>query len=413
MKRTQWILLAIMFSVVIGAVLYRQYRFYRTPADRLAQEFDVRTDDFMTNDPGTSSPITQPLSNIRITNGVRHSIPLDDIISGGPPKDGIPSIDTPKFENKANADQYLSDDGFGLLVEVKGTARFYPYQILVWHEIVNDTIEGVPLLVTYCPLCFTGIVFERTIDKQPVEFGTSGKLWNSNLLMYDRKTDSLWSQALGESVVGEKTGEKLVHYPSLTMSWADVKNTFAEVEVLSRSTGAVRDYTQDPYGSYYTNNSALFFPVANTDTRLPSKELIYGMRAGDARKAYAEKDVQEAGVINDVVGNTSVVVFFDTEKNAVRSFDRDLLAGENNKAEIFEFKIEEGVLVDKKTGQIVTFDGDLVDKETGKTKVELATEAQGDVGCHFCALQPIVLENSFWFSWAATFPNTELYEQDK
>jgi len=141
---------------------------------------------------------------IAITDGVRHSIPLDEILSGGPPKDGIPSIDKPKFISIRDADEWLKEENeLGLALQIDGVKRFYPYRILVGHEIVNDIINGKRVLITYCPLCFTGIVFDPLIhvfsktsareQSERVEFGVSGKLWNSNLLMYDRKTDTLWS----------------------------------------------------------------------------------------------------------------------------------------------------------------------------------------------------------------------------
>lgn len=138
---------------------------------------------------------------VNVTNGVRHSVPLAEIIGGGPEKDGIPSIDEPKFVSITDA-TFLSDDELGIAVTLRDTAKFYPFQILVWHEIVNDEIEGQRILVTYCPLCRSGIVFDPLVSGERVEFGTSGKLWNSNLVMYDRKTDSLWSQILGEAIVG-------------------------------------------------------------------------------------------------------------------------------------------------------------------------------------------------------------------
>ncbi|MFN7088796.1 MAG: DUF3179 domain-containing (seleno)protein, partial [Candidatus Paceibacteria bacterium] len=151
---------------------------------------------------------------IMITNGVKHSIPLDAIMGGGPPKDGIPSIDHPKFISVQEASNFLSDEEPGIAIEIGKVNRFYPFQILVWHEIVNDLINDQRVLITYCPLCLSGIVFDPLVKGERVEFGTSGKLWNSNLVMYDRKTDSLWSQILGEAIVGEMTGTRLKVLPS-------------------------------------------------------------------------------------------------------------------------------------------------------------------------------------------------------
>jgi len=149
---------------------------------------------------------------IMITNGQKHIVPLDKIKSGGPPKDGIPSIDNPKFVPVSES-QFVPDTTFVIGLDINGEKRAYPLFIMVWHEIVNDSVGGVPVAVTYCPLCFTNQVFERVIDGKEVEFGTSGKLYNSNLVMYDRLTDSYWSQALGVAITGELTGYELKRIP--------------------------------------------------------------------------------------------------------------------------------------------------------------------------------------------------------
>ena len=161
-------------------------------------------------------------SVIMETDGLKHIIPLDKIRGGGPPKDGIPSIDNPVFANVDNS-QFMSNSDTVIGLEIDGEAKAYPLFILVWHEIVNDEIGGVPVSVTYCPLCYTNQVFERIIDGNTVEFGTSGKLYNSNLLMYDRFTESYWSQALGMAVTGELTGYKLDLVPFDVITWGDWK----------------------------------------------------------------------------------------------------------------------------------------------------------------------------------------------
>lgn len=225
------------------------------------EEDDTVVDNTHINDTkDLTKPFMQKSSReIFITDEIKHSIPLDEILSGGPSKDGIPSIDNPKFISTKDADKQLEDDSPGLGVVVGDTARFYPYRILVWHEIVNDTIEGKPVLVTYCPLCVTGIVFGREFNGEAVEFGVSGRLWKSNLLMYDRtsnvKDESLWSQVLGEAVLGIRTGEKLEIVPSDTVMYSVWKKSHKNTEVLSRDTGAARSYGSDPYGNYYTDDT--------------------------------------------------------------------------------------------------------------------------------------------------------------
>jgi hypothetical protein len=162
-------------------------------------------------------------------------VPPDQIVSGGPPPDGIPSIDNPKFISLQEADKPLEDSELVLGLNINGDIRAYPLQILVWHEIVNDNVGGLPVAVTYCPLCFTNQVFNRTMeDGQVLEFGTSGKLYNSNLVMYDRTSKSLWSQAMAQGIVGKYAGVKLERIPFDVAYWKEWKQLYPESKVLSR-----------------------------------------------------------------------------------------------------------------------------------------------------------------------------------
>ena len=252
---------------------------------------------------------------------VKSSVPLDELIGGGPPKDGIPSIDDPVFGSVEDAEEYLSDEEPGISISIDGTSRFYPYQILVWHEIVNDTINGERILVTYCPLCGSGIVFDPVVDGERVEFGVSGKLWNSNLVMYDRKTDSYWSQALGEAIVGQMTGTQLEILPYNLTTFGLWKEVFPKGEVLTRDTGAIRFYGNDPYGDYYTNDKVLF-PVNNTDSRLDSKELILGVVIDDKPKAYVPKDIKKEGTAIDSIGDTILTLKYNESLDAVEIYKK-------------------------------------------------------------------------------------------
>lgn len=272
---------------------------------------------------------------IMITDGVKHSVPLSEIIGGGPPKDGIPSIDNPKYVSIADASKFLSESEPGLALDINGTARFYPFQILVWHEIVNDTIpacaeasagkNGQRVLVTYCPLCLSGIVFDPAVAGERVEFGTSGKLWNSNLVMYDRKTNSLWSQILGEAIVGEMTGTKLTVLPSDMVRFGDFKKSHPNGGVLSRHTGATRFYGQDPYGDYYTK-PGIYFPVGKKDDRLGEKEFILGIVVNGKAKAYWPKAVKnriKAGLksLQDSFQGKTFLIEHEAELDVVRIFE--------------------------------------------------------------------------------------------
>jgi hypothetical protein len=283
---------------------------------------------------------------IIITNGVKHSIPLDEILSGGPGKDGIPSIDDPKFISTKDADAYLTDTDVGLGLELNGIERFYPYQVLVWHEIVNDTIENERVLVTYCPLCATGIVFDPKVNGEAQEFGVSGNLWQSNLLMYNRTAneadESLWSQVLGEAVLGISTGEKLKILPADTVQYGAWKKAHPDTEVLSRETGAIRNYGRDPYGNYYTDESVSFGATFNDD-RLHPKTFVLGIEIDGKFKAYRRESLK--------VGVTE-----------------DTFAGKNIKIE----KDESGVVKISEGGE------------------------------------PISHIDGFWFSWLAVHPDTKL-----
>ena len=285
---------------------------------------------------------------IKVTaDGTKYIIDPDKITSGGPPKDGIPSIDSPKFVSVGEADQWIQDNELVLALVYKDVKRVYPLQIMVWHEIVNDNIAGDPILITYCPLCGSGIAYERKIEGETVEFGTSGKLFNSNLVMYDRKTDTYWQQIDGKAIVGELTGMELKEISVDTVVWRDWKAAHPDSEVLSQDTGFNRQYGRDPYGSYY-EDSFLIFPVEGRDDRVHPKTVIFGIEIDDKFKAYREEDLKETGVIEDEFLGTKLKIERDT---------------------------------------------------AGIVKV-----TNLDTG------EEIVKERDFWFAWYAFHPETDLYE---
>ena len=206
------------------------------------------------------------------TNTRQASIDIDLVLSGGPGKDGIPALTKPAFVSIAESNE--NDSFRGILVTMGGEQRFYPYSILVWHEIVNDSIGDQHFSVTFCPLCGTGIVYNREFDDTVLEFKVSGLLYESNLLMYDTATESLWSQSLGKAVVGDRLGDMLRILPFQLLSFGELKKKYPRARVLSRDTGFSRNYSVYPYGEYEENND-LFFPVQFQDTRFPLKEQMY------------------------------------------------------------------------------------------------------------------------------------------
>ena len=183
------------------------------------------------------------------TDFSRTSIAFGEILSGGPPRDGIPSIDNPVFA-AASEVSTIGDREPVIRLQVGDDVRAYPLQILTWHEIVNDTVGGVPVAVTYCPLCNASIVFDRRVGDRIFEFGTTGKLRNSDLVMYDRTTESWWQQFTGAAIVGEMTGEKLTLIPSRIMAFADFKSQNASARVLAPNNPGMRDYGRNPYAGY-------------------------------------------------------------------------------------------------------------------------------------------------------------------
>ena len=318
------------------------------------------------------------------TNGVKHLIPLDKIKGGGPPKDGIPSIDDPKFANVSDAD-FMSDSDTVIGLSINGDSRAYPLFILVWHEIVNDNVGGIPVAVTYCPLCYTNQVFERVINGEEVEFGTSGKLYNSNLLMYDRLTDSYWSQALGMAVKGELSGYELNLVPFDVITWGDWKTLYPDTLVLTTDTGHIRSYATDPYGDYYTE-PRIIFPVENQDDRIHPKEIILGFHQENVYKAYKQSDVESSVIINDSLGDSPVLLVSLFSENS-RAFER-IIDGE-----ILEFQYVDDKIIDTQTNSEWNYDGLSV---SGYHKGE--------------QLKRMPMEPGFWFEWVAFHPDTLVYD---
>jgi Protein of unknown function (DUF3179) len=334
--------------------------------------------------------------NINSTNAEeeeeKHIVPLDQIVSGGPPPDGIPSIDNPKFISVQEASKFLEDSELVLGLNVNGDIRVYPLQILVWHEIVNDEVGDVPVAVTYCPLCFTNQVFNRSLDdgQEVVEFGTSGKLYNSNLVMYDRTSKSLWSQALAQGIVGKYAGTKLKRVPFDIAYWKEWKQLYPDSKILSRDTGSNRPYGVDPYGDYYTNSDVLF-PVSNKDGRLNLKEIVVGLENKGQYKAYKLQEIENKKVINDQVNGKSITLF-SLYPFMIRAYDPVVEYGAEKIVLQFDYNAENNKFIDKQTGSEWNFEGKAI---SGQMKGKQLTR--------------IAFDEGFWFEWVAFHPKTEIY----
>ncbi len=202
-------------------------------------------------------------------------IPLGEIRYGGPPGDGIPSIDQPKFLEASDA-FYLKSNDLVIGVSVNDESKAYPIRILNWHEIVNDEVGGLSVVITYCPLCRSGVVFDACIDGELYTFGVSGLLYNSDVLLYDRETKSLWSQLMGSSISGDRSGTPLETVTSQMVTWEEWQRWHPDTKVLSTDTGFARNYNSTPY-TLYSMSEDLMFPVDRSNRILPNKELVVGV----------------------------------------------------------------------------------------------------------------------------------------
>ncbi len=364
-SRNRWILFFVVVAVGAGAIIAFQYEWYRTAAPAPDASFAV---------------------------GERPHVRAADILPSGPVAGGMPAIHTPSFETVWAADQYLRDAGLGIDVEVDGRRRFYPYQVLAWHGVVNDTLGGVDLAVTFCPLCQGAAVYQRPTSGDTMRLETAGKVWNGNTVLADVGTGSLWVQASGEAVDGTLAGMRLEPYPFRVVPWRRWKAAYPDGQVLRRPSAAARDYTLDP-ALAWTHGPALPFPVARTDVRLAMKTPVVGVQAGVARRAYAVPDTAPLGVVDDMLdvdgtsGSVPITLWFDAEGFAV-VFERTLADGR-----VLSFFQRPG--------------GAVEDRETGTTWLRDGTASLGPLRGR--ALKPVAARPMLWSCWSGAHPDTDVY----
>lgn len=331
-------------------------------------------------------------------------VPLEDIISGGPPPDGIPPIDDPKFISTEKADEWLADQEPVIAVEFNGVAKAYPLQIMTWHEIVNDEFDDESVTVTFCPLCNTALVFDREVKGTVYDFGTSGRLYKSALVMYDRQTRSWWSQIMGQAIVGELTGTRLEFLSSAIVSWSDFKATHTDGLVLSRDTGYRRSYGANPYARYDAPGSRPFLFKGEIDERLPAMERVVGVEFNGEARAYPFSGLAEQRVVVDKVGGQDIVVFY--YPGTVSALDNRQIAESRDvgAAAVFDPTLD---------GEQLTFSvndgGNIIDDQTGSHWNILGEATSGPLEGK--ELVPIVHGNHFWFAWAAFNPETTIFGQ--
>ena len=250
------------------------------------------------------------------------SVPTQAILRGGPPKDGIPAIDQPKFQRAGEA--RLADADRVLGVARGGVARAYPVRILNWHEVVNDRFGDDAVVVTYCPLCGTGMAFDARLDGSARRFGVSGLLYNSDVLLFDRETESLWSQIMQTAISGPLKGRRLQALPLTHTSWADWRKRHPATQVLSTDTGFARDYGRDPYAGY-DGVQQLMFDVQHRDERFRLKEWVLGIEVGGTHKAYPfsllARAVDKSGELVDTVAGRRMRIRYDPQHGSAEALD--------------------------------------------------------------------------------------------
>lgn len=328
-------------------------------------------------------------------------IELEHLVSAGPPPDGIPPIDEPVFQRAATVD-WLDVSEPVLALTVGEETRAYPLQVMTWHEIVNDTVDDVPVAVTYCPLCNSGVAFHRRVDGQVLDFGTSGRLYADNLVMYDRQTESLWPQLTGVASVGSLTGTRLTAIPMGVVGWSQFVRAHPAALVLTRDTGHRRDYGRNPYVGYdVADGSLLVEPPQGRDPRLPVKERVIGLRVEDEALAVRRSDVVGAGTLHLRVGRRDIVLWHQPGQSS--ALDSQVLAQGREIGSIGAF----GRRLGRRT-LTFTAEGDhFRDTRTGSRWNVLGEAVAGPLRGR--RLEAVTHLDTFWFAWVAFRPGTSLH----
>jgi hypothetical protein len=326
-----------------------------------------------------------------------------EVLSGGPPPDGIPSIDDPQFLDVADSLDILPANEPVVALEIDGDARAYPVRALVWHEIVNDTVAGVPVAVTYCPLCNSAATYERRIDGAETTFGTSGRLFASALVMYDRATETLWTHYDGRAVIGVLTGAELREYPSPLLAWEDFRSAYPTGKVLDWTrTGYDRDYGRNPYAGYDDPSKTPFAFRGSIDDRALAMQRIVGVNVEGEAAAYALEFISEGeGKATNVElgGKPLVILWKSGQSSALESIDvrggRDV-----GSVGVFEARVDGTTLTFRHDGE------SFIDAETGSTWSIIGEAVSGPL--EGTELDRIRQFDTFWFAWSTYQPDTVL-----
>ena len=358
------------------------------------------TINLLAQDKSAVNRILETFPNWR-TNFNKSSIDLNELKSGGPPKDGIPAIINPKFVNIEEASDWLEENEPVIFLKYENSVKGYPLQILIWHEIVNDYIEEMPVIVTFCPLCYSAIVFDRRLDELTLTFGVSGLLRNSDMVMYDLFTESFWQQFTGEAIVGTYTGEELKVVQSQIISFEQLIESYPEAEIMSQETGFSRRYGMNPYAGYDDIDQTPFLFDGKIDDRLPPNEKVIAIKEDGMNKAYPYTLTQELGVINDTI-NGNAITIFHSEGTASALDSRYIYDSKDvGSTGVFDPNVENVILtfeyieeqfIDEQTNSVWDITGKAI---SGKLKgKQLKKISSGDY---------------FAFAWLAFKPDTEIY----
>ncbi len=335
------------------------------------------------------------------TDFSRRQVALDEIMSGGPPKDGIPAIDRPRFVTPGAAARWLNPREPVIVFHRNGDARAYPLQILMFHEIVNDIVGKLPVTVTFCPLCNASIVFDRKVGDALLDFGTTGKLRKSDLVMYDRQTESWWQQFTGTGIVGRHAGAVLRQLPSVIAPFAEFVSAYPQGQVLSRETGYTREYGRNPYRGYDDVDGTPFLFTDPLDPRLPPMERVLGVMRNGVTRIYPLTTLSSQPVINDVVAGEAVVVLSRQGMLSALSADQISESRQIPAAAAFDRKVQGRVL------QFEQRDDRIQDRETGSVWNLFGHATAGKLkGTRLVAVDSGV---HFAFAWLAFQPATEIY----
>ena len=328
------------------------------------------------------------------------------------PKGSFPTLDKPKFVDKAEGMEMFFAKEPVIAVAINGVARAYSLNILTMHEIANDELEGVPILVTYCPLCNSGIVYNRILNHNGVneilEFEASGMLRNSDMVMLDRKTETLWQQLMGTAIVGAYNEAELDIIPSLIISVEEFFTRYPDGEILSKKTGFTeteKKYGYNPYKKYDEKENPIqhFFNSDKVDKRLPAMERVVDIENNGDYKIYSFSSVEKKGVINDTFKTKKIVLFY--KSGTVSVLDENDISASRDVGTVTVFN----PVVDER---LLNF------KKKGKGFMDIETKSKWDITGYCYAgilegkqLQIVPHSNHFAFAWLAFNPNSEIYEE--